>query len=354
MTAGKQGAQAPPVFSMFSVCDHYPDMPRSGNAFLEEVLQEIEYAETLGYDSYLIAEHHFHEYGLVSNPAPVLSAAAQRTSKIRLGPGISVLPFRNPFQVAEDYALVDQLSNGRLLMGVGSGYLKHEYEGFALDGSDKRDRFDGGLDILRRAWAGETITHESDWFNCANAKLQLLPVQQPHPPIHIAVIRREAAYYVGRQNNGVIMVPYATVDRLEEIGGLIGEYEKGREEGGHEATPGPDAPAPLDAMVALHTYVAESDEEARAHAADPFDLYVATRLYAKSQVYDDILASRLALFGSVERVADQIAELSAIGVKHLLFLMNFGNLPPARVRRSMRLMAEEVMPLVASRIGATV
>lgn len=333
-----------PTCSMFSVCDHYPDMPRSGNAFLEEVLQEIEYAETLGYDSYLIAEHHFHEYGLVSNPAPVLSAAAQRTSKIRLGPGISVLPFRNPFQVAEDYALVDQLSNGRLLMGVGSGYLKHEYEGFALDGSDKRERFDGGLDILRRAWAGETITHQSDWFNCANAKLQLLPVQQPHPPIHIAVIRREAAYYVGRQNNGVIMVPYATVDRLEEIGGLIAEYEKGRAEGGH-AGAGPDA------LVALHTYVAETDEEARAHAADPFDLYVATRLYAKSQVYDDILATRLALFGSVERVAGQIAELSEMGVKHILFLMNFGNMPRDRVQRSMRLMTEEVLPRVAARTG---
>lgn len=229
-------------------------------------------------------------------------------------------------------------------MGVGSGYLKHEYEGFSLDGSDKRERFDGGLDILRRAWAGETITHDSDWFNCANAKLQLLPVQQPHPPIHIAVIRREAAYYVGCQNNGVIMVPYATVDRLEEIGGLIAEYEKGRAEGGHTGA-GPDA------LVALHTYVAETDEEARAHAADPFDLYVATRLYAKSQVYDDILATRLALFGSVERVAGQIAELADMGVKHILFLMNFGNMPRDRVQRSMRLMTEEVMPRVGARTG---
>ena len=345
MTAQLYGA---PTISMFSVCDHYPDRPRSGNAFLEEVLEEIVQAEILGYDSYLVAEHHFHEYGLVSNPALLLSAAAQRTGTIRLGPGISVLPFRNPFQVAEDYALVDQLSNGRLIMGVGSGYLKHEYEGFALDGSDKRERFDGGLDILLRAWAGEAITHESSWFNCANAKLQLLPAQQPYPPIYIAVIRREAAYYVGRQNNGVIMVPYATVDRLEEIGGLIGEYEKGRSEAGHGGAAGPGA------LVALHTYVAETDEEARAHAADPFDLYVATRLYAKSQVYEDILATRLALFGSVERVADQIAELSEMGVKHLLFLMNFGNMPRDRVQRSMRLMAEEVMPRVAVRTGVPV
>ncbi|MGB0631895.1 MAG: LLM class flavin-dependent oxidoreductase [Alphaproteobacteria bacterium] len=334
-----------PRYSMFSVCDHYPKMPRSGNTLLEELLQEIALAEELGYYGYLVAEHHFHEYGLVSNPAPFLAAAAQRTSTIRLGPGISVLPFRNPWQVAEDYALVDQLSDGRLIMGVGSGYLKHEYEGFAVDPEDKRKLFDGGLDILRRAWAGETVSYESDWFTCHNATLQLLPVQQPHPPIHIAVIRQEAAYYVGKQNNGVIMVPYATVDRLEEIGGLVGDYARGREDGGHDAASGPDA------MVALHTYVADTDDEARAHAADPFDLYVATRLYAKSQVYDDILKSRLALFGSVERVAGQIAELHDMGAKHLLFLMNFGNMPADRVHRSMRLMMEEVIPRIEARAG---
>lgn len=333
-------------YSMFSVCDHYPNMPRSGNDLLEQLLQEIVLAEELGFNAYLVAEHHFHEYGLVSNPAPFLSAAAQRTSKIRLGPGISVLPFRNPFQVAEDYALVDRLSNGRLIMGVGSGYLKHEYEGFAVDPADKRERFDGGLDILRRAWKGEAITCDTPWFNCNGARLQLLPLQRPHPPIHIAVIRREAAYYVGKQNNGIIMVPYATVDRMEEIGGLISDYEKGRADGGHDATP------ESGALLALHTYVAETDDEARDHAAEAFDLYVATRLYAKSQVYDDILKSRLALFGSVDHVADQIMELRDMGAKHLLFLMNFGNMPAEHVHLSMRLMIEEVAPRVEARIAA--
>lgn len=335
-------------YSMFSVCDHYPDRPRSGNEQLEQQLQDIVYAEELGYSGYWIAEHHFHEYGIVANPAPFLAAAAQRTKTIRLGPGISVLPFRNPLQIAEDYALVDQLSNGRLNMGIGSGYLQHEYEGFALDGSEKRERFDGGLDILRRAWSGETITHDSPWFKCNNVTLPLLPVQKPLPPIHIAVIRTEAAYYVGRQDNGVIMVPYATVDRLEEIGDLIGEYDRGRADAGHGAD------TRQDALVALHTYVGETDDDARARASDAFDLYVATRLYAKSQVYDDILKSRLALFGSVERVADQIVELHEMGVRHLMLLMNFGDMAQEDAYRSMRLMAEEVRPRVAAKISATV
>ena len=347
-TAGTPATARAMNYSMFSVCDHYPDRARTGNALLEQKLQEIVYAETLGYSGYWIAEHHFHEYGLVANPAPFLAAAAQRTTTIRLGPAIAVLPFRNPLQVAEDYALVDQLSNGRLNMGVGSGYLKHEYEGFALDGSDKRDRFDGGLDIIRRAWAGEAITRDTPWFKCSGVTLPLLPVQKPLPPIHIAVIRTEAAYYVGRQDNGVIMVPYATVDRLEDIGDLIGEYDRGREDGGHSAA------TRKEGLVALHAYVAETEDEARAHAADRFDLYVATRLYAKSQVYDDVLKSRLALFGSVERVADRIVELFEMGVRHLMFLMDFGNMPQDRVNRSMRLMMEEVRPRVEARIGVTV
>ena len=100
------------------------------------------------------------------------------------------------------------------------------------------------------------------------------------------------------------------------------------------------------------TYVAETDDEARDHAAEAFDLYVATRLYAKSQVYDDILKSRLALFGSVDHVADQIVELCDMGAKHLLFLMNFGNMPAEHVHLSMRLMIEEVAPRVEARIAA--
>ena len=348
MTAGDAGTTGAMGYSMLSICDHYPTLVRSGNAFLEELLEEVVLAEALGFGSYWVAEHHFHEYGLVANPAVFLTAAAQRTTTIRLGPAIAVLPFRNPLQVAEDYAMVDQLSGGRLVMGVGSGYLKHEYEGFGLDGSDKRERFDGGLDIIRRAWSGETITVTSPWFSCTNAKLQLLPLQRPHPPIHVAVIRREAAYHVGRQNNRVIMVPYATVDRLEEIGAVIAEYRSGREAAGHTA------PLDDDAVVALHTYVAETDDEARAHAAAPFDLYVDTRLYAKSQVYDDILRSRLGLFGSVERVVDQIVELHGMGVPHLMLMMNFGNMAQEHVHRSMRLMTEEVIPRVEARIGAAV
>jgi alkanesulfonate monooxygenase SsuD/methylene tetrahydromethanopterin reductase-like flavin-dependent oxidoreductase (luciferase family) len=318
--------------SIFSVLDHHPALPRPIGQLYEETLRQAELAERLGFDSFMVAEHHFHEYGAVPNPAVFLAAAAQRTRRIRLGPAISVLPFRNPLTVAEDYALLDQLSGGRLVMGVGSGYLKHEFEGFGVAGERKRELFDGHLDALRRAWAGEAVA-----VGGAPATINVQPVQRPHPPIYVAALRAEAAYHIGRQGNRLMSVPYASVGRLEDIGPMLAEHARGFAEAG-------GADAREATLIALHAHVAGSDAEARANAAEAFDLYVATRLYARRQTYDDILRSRLGLFGSVERVLGQLRELAAMGVGHVMLLLNFGAMPAARVEASMRLFAEAVAP----------
>jgi alkanesulfonate monooxygenase SsuD/methylene tetrahydromethanopterin reductase-like flavin-dependent oxidoreductase (luciferase family) len=229
-------------------------------------------------------------------------------------------------------------------MGVGSGYLSHEFEGFGTDVSEKRERFDSSIDVIRRAWAGERVEHEHAWFSTRGAQLKVLPVQRPSPPIYVAVLRREAAYHVGRRGDRVMAVPYATVDAMDDIGALLAEYRAGLSEGGH--TEPQDA-----ALVALHAHVAATDEEARAQAARAFDLYVQTRLYTRHQEYDDILRSRLALFGSVETVSDQLVELHDLGLRHVMLMMNFGGLEQRHVQGSMRLMVDEVAPRVAARIA---
>jgi alkanesulfonate monooxygenase SsuD/methylene tetrahydromethanopterin reductase-like flavin-dependent oxidoreductase (luciferase family) len=280
---------------------------------------------------------------VVTNPAIFLAACAQITNRIKLGPAISVLTFRNPLLVAEDYAMVDQLSGGRLVMGVGSGYLKHEFEALDIDGAEKRERFDDSLAILRQAWSGEPVTFDGKFHQVHDVPLNVHPLQQSEPPIYVAVLRSEAAYHVGRQGNRLMSVPYASVDTMEEIGPLIADYQRGYDSG----APQIDDPV----LVALHTHVAESDAEAREHAAEAFDLYVETRLYAKSQVYDDIWKSRLGLFGSVDRVVGQLVELHDLGLRHVLLLMNFGAMPAEDVARSMRLIAAEVVPRVNERLG---
>jgi alkanesulfonate monooxygenase SsuD/methylene tetrahydromethanopterin reductase-like flavin-dependent oxidoreductase (luciferase family) len=145
---------------LFSVVDHYPsELERATGDFYAELLEQAEAADEWGFDSFWVAEHHFHEYGAVPRPPVLLAAAAQRTRRIRLGSGVVVLPFDHPLRVAEDYAMVDVLSGGRLNLGVGSGYLKHEYAGFGVDPEDKRARFDEALEILLRAWTGERFSY---------------------------------------------------------------------------------------------------------------------------------------------------------------------------------------------------
>ena len=119
------------LLSAASISDHYPDRERTVPALYAEVLGQGILADELGYHALFLAEHHFHQYGAVPNPAVLLASLAQRTKQLRLGTSISVLPFRNPALVAEDYAMLDVLSNGRLELGVGSGYLNMNLPGSA-------------------------------------------------------------------------------------------------------------------------------------------------------------------------------------------------------------------------------
>jgi len=330
--------------SVFTVQDHYPDLPRTVAQLYQETIDQAVLAERLGYDAIFVAEHHFHPYGAVPDPTVLLATIAARTTRLRLGPAVAILPFHNPLTVAESYAMVDLLSGGRLILGVGSGYLKHEFAGYDIPLEEKRDRFDESLAALTRALAGESFTARGKHVTVPGVAINLLPMQRPTPPIAVAVLRREAAYHIGKQGHDLMSVPYASVDRFDEVGLILDDYRKGRKEGGHD-------PAGGSQYFAFHCHVAESDDAARRHAAEAFDLYVATRLYAKSQTYDDILRSGLGLFGSVATVTDKLVKLYAMGIRHVLALMNFGALPDARVRDCMALMAEEVMPRARKKIA---
>jgi alkanesulfonate monooxygenase SsuD/methylene tetrahydromethanopterin reductase-like flavin-dependent oxidoreductase (luciferase family) len=333
-------------YSIMSVQDHYPGRGRSVAELYEQVLVQGERADTLGYHAFFVAEHHFHEYGAVPNPSVMLATMAQRTKRLRLGTAISVLTFHHPLTIAETYAMVDVLSGGRLVLGVGSGYLKHEFEGYRVAPEEKRDRFDESLEVLQKALTGERFSFEGRYVRVDNVQLNVSPLQKPVPPIYVAILRREAAYHIGRKGQRLVCVPYASTDRFEDIGALVAEYRKGQSDGGVAA--GDD-----DILVALHTHVAVDDEQARACAAAPFDLYVATRLYAKRHTYDDVVHSGLSLIGGIDAVARKLRELEAMGVHHVLALHNFGLLPQEQVLASMQRFADVVNELNAEKRPAS-
>lgn len=331
-------------YSIFSVNDHHPAQARTVPQLYTEVMEQCELAEALGYDTFFCAEHHFHEYGVVPDPAVMLAALTQRTEKIRLGTAISILTFHDPRRCAETYSMLDMMSGGRLVYGVGSGYLSHEFEGYDANPAEKRDRFNENLDIIKKLMAGERLSYEGKFSKSENVALNVLPHDGKVPPIYVAVLARPGAYHVGLQGNRLFTVPYASCENFDDIGTMLEEFRRGRGEAGLPA----DAD---DHVFVLHCHVAEDDAACHANVKDPYDLYVRTRLYAKMHVYEDILENGICLFGSVDHVTEKMIRLYDMGIRHIGLLQNFGNMPRALVENSMRLIAEEVMPRVNAHIA---
>jgi alkanesulfonate monooxygenase SsuD/methylene tetrahydromethanopterin reductase-like flavin-dependent oxidoreductase (luciferase family) len=333
------GESAAVRFSVFSVADHHPDEGRSIGALYGQLLDQIALADELGFDAYFVAEHHVHEYGIVPSPAALLGAATQRTGRIRLGVAVSVLTFHDPLLLAEEYAELDQLSGGRLVLGVGSGYLRHEFEAFGIGQDEKRDRFDEGLQVMLAAWRGERFSFHGRFHHVEDVRLAVTPLQRPHPPIWVAILRPEAAYHVGRQGLDVMTIPYATTDVADDLGALVRDHARGASEAG--------AAGPVQVAAALHTHVADSPERARAEAEPALDRYVRTRLYARQRSYDELDQAGLVLFGDPETIVARLRRLQALGLGHVMILPDFGGLAPELVASSMRRFAREVAPAFA-------
>jgi alkanesulfonate monooxygenase SsuD/methylene tetrahydromethanopterin reductase-like flavin-dependent oxidoreductase (luciferase family) len=324
-------------FGVFSVVDHYPkELSRASGDFYGELLEQAEAADDLGFDSFWIAEHHFHEYGAVPRPPIWMAAASQRTRRIRLGVAVVVLPFDNPLRTAEDYAMVDVLSDGCLNLGVGSGYLKHEYEGFAISPEEKRERFDEALDVLLQAWTGERFSYEGRHHRVKDVRLNVLPVQRPRPPVWIATLRSEGAAAVGARGFPVMLIPYASAESIDEVAAGVRAFKDAFVAAGGRRE---DATVPFG----FHTHCAETTAQARAEARGPMDRYVRTRLYARHRPFDVLVEKSLIAVGDPDEIARVAGLYADAGLTHFLAITNFGGLPHKQVMRSMELMARHVL-----------
>ena len=329
-------------YSIFSVNDHHPRLPRTVPQLYGQIIRQAELADELGYDTFFCAEHHFHEYGVVPDPAVMLAVISQRTRRVRLGTAISILTFHDPRRIAETYSELDTLTGGRLVFGVGSGYLAHEFVGYDRDPKEKRDRFNENLDIVQRLMAGETLSYSGRFSRSDKVVLNVRPHEGRVPPIYVAVLARDAAYHVGKQKNRLFTVPYASCKDFLDIGVMHTDFRRGQAEAGVAASDD-------DHVYTFHAYVARTEDEAREQAKAAYDLYVDTRLYAKKHTYEDILANGICLFGSVENVAAKLCRLHDMGIRHVATMHNFGALDAQLVERSMTLLAREVMPAVRAR-----
>ena len=167
-----------------------------------EVLDQIAWAETIGYDDVWLTEHHFTDDGHAPSPLLQAAAIAARTKTIRIGTAVLLLPLYHPVRVAEDGATVDILSRGRFELGVGIGYRVEEFAGLGISRAERAGRMNEGLEIIRRLWEGESVTFHGKHFHVEGARLSPLPVQRP--PIWVGGFGPAAVRRAARLGDGYI------------------------------------------------------------------------------------------------------------------------------------------------------
>lgn len=317
----------------------------------EEGIEQIQLAESLGFDFVFIAEHHFSNYGM--SPAPLLQALAiaERTSTIRVGTAVLVLPVWQPLRLAEEIAVVDNLTGGRFFCGIGRGYQPHEFERFGVMLENSRDRFTECLELLVKAWTSDTsFTYEGQYVQVAHPTMVWpRPLQQPHPLSLIAGTSRETLRLAAQYDIAPLVSGFAGTDAVREM--TLALLQERRLAGR------PTDTWELGAQTFCH--VAPSDAEAREAAQYPRWQQRAGRALNRRDVTDgrvnptpyegepdDESFWNALYFGDPGRVRDKYLALAAAGATFASCWMMTGGMPHELLMRSIKLMGEEVLPAV--------
>jgi len=305
----------------------------------DEAVEQAVLAERLGYDSVLIAEHHGHA-GYVPHPLLVLAALAMRTERLRLGTFVLILPFYHPVPVAEQAAMVDYVSKGRLIFGVGLGYVKEEFAMMSVPYEERAGRLEEGLGAIRRLWTEETVEHAGRYFRFSHAAIHPRPVQKPHPPIWLGAWVEPAIRRAARLAD--TWTPGPTAD-LEKLRWCYGVYRDELRKLGKSTD--------IEYPAARELYCAPTSARAREGGERIYRFYHDTYfrwphplLGDKARDYESIVADRF-IVGDPPRCITEIERLrSELGINHLMLRMQAPGITPADTVASMRLFAAEVMP----------
>ena len=320
----------------------------------EDTLRQVELGDALGFPVAWFAELHFEpNYGVVPSPFLLAAAAAQRTRNIGIGTAVTLLPLHDPLRVAGEAAMLDQLSGGRLQLGIGRGGFQQHYAGFGISLSDRDSRFNEALEVLRRSWRSERMSFQGEHFQYQEVNVVPKPLQRPHPPLWMAANSDESIETAIRHELRVMMAITNTAPQQ-----LVARSERYR-----AARPGaPDT----DLALLTPIHVAESNDLAHADAEHSYLSYFREvgrivreglkaglgedgRLPPLAKRFDEMTyqtASELAAVGDPDRVAQRLRAIcDQYHCGHIIGWFNFGGrIAHDRVLASMHLFAEEVRP----------
>jgi alkanesulfonate monooxygenase SsuD/methylene tetrahydromethanopterin reductase-like flavin-dependent oxidoreductase (luciferase family) len=313
----------------------------SAQGFRDFIDYNVE-AEALGYDSTFVVEHHFTGFGQVSASLNLLTFLAARTSTLRLGTAVLVLPWHNPVLLAEQAATIDLLSGGRLEFGVGKGYRHNEFSGFCIPIAEADARFEESLSVILKAWtSNERFSHRGTFWNFENVVVEPPTQQKPHPPIWMAAGQPDSIRKVAQRGAKLLLDQFASIPLTIERFNI---YKAEVEAAGKRFDP-------ADVGVARAFYVAKDAEDKRkavearlANQRRMTELAAAPGAVKSSMLSFDYTldaAEESAMFGTPDEIAKKLDTLRAAGVQHVL--LNGGGGSVANLRR----FAHEVMPAYA-------
>jgi alkanesulfonate monooxygenase SsuD/methylene tetrahydromethanopterin reductase-like flavin-dependent oxidoreductase (luciferase family) len=338
--------------------------PEEDSIRIDEQLELVVKAEALGFEDVWLTEHYFTGESVYNDALTFAAALAMKTSRIRIGFAVVQMPFHHPVRLAVQLALLDNLSKGRIEVGVGRGTVYNEYEfvGHGLRSEDSRERMEEAVDVLQKAWTGDAFTYDGKYFSGHIPALRPRPYRSGPPPLWRSVISPGSFSECGRLGLP-ILTARLPVERIKERWAL---YAQGLDEGGHSD----ETKAQLLRRSALwrNVYVAKSDGQAKEeltalllgtrehmmHVRDTlnpadFEIQPAVLNDWTDPAVDHATAIEFVLrtgsiFGSSATVRKQVAELREAGVFHLLCQTGFGAMTYDQNLASMERFAHEVMP----------
>lgn len=348
-------------FDLFQICENPTGDAQTD---LGEILEQIEHAEHIGFDTVWMAEHHGSRYGSVPSPAVFGAAISQRTKRIGIGSGVSVLPFHHPVRIAEDYALLDVLSNGRLRFGAGRGYQPKEFDLFGLDITRSRDIFRESIEVIRGCWDNEIFSYDGEFFQFNDFELNPRPVQKEIPMFTVA--SSAESYPIAAQNHLHILTQASVRQTVAELRENVAIARAVYEQEGMD-------PDKVDIAINIAVHLEEDAERAEAVARDRLAWqfqqmrelspgydgtpipkgYESYAKYESANASEDaspwsfqaLNESKVVLVGDPDDAKRHIQALrDEVGVEHILCCMRFGGMDHDAVMRSLDLWSSEVMP----------
>jgi probable F420-dependent oxidoreductase len=318
--------------------------PTQSKSTFEAMQRQARLAETLGFK--MLWAHEHHSLGMMyPDPLMILAAMAGETKTIALGTNMLLLPIHHPVRVAQEAAMLDVLSHGRLRLGVANGYSRVDLRTFGVARSHRGARLAAGVELMRALWSGREVNQEGEDFHLEGFRLFPLPIQKPAPPIYIGGQADVAIERAARLGDGYLI---STTETIDHVAQRVAVYRGALDKVGK-----PWSPPLLNRIVCTVQSRQEKREAEQFYSQALLSLYIAwghenVTILSPAERAPEEVSRKHFIIGEASECIEQIEAYAKLGIGHIACLMNFGDPDLEFVERSMRLFGERVIPHFAA------